>query len=194
MLHDCNDSFTLLKVNGEEVSNVKGLVAGKIIFIPSSTPLIEAKDLLRREMSNGGIETYQVDDPIFYEAGTGHEAHYQIKFRKLGLPEAEKAVHSITYNISGSNARVSNNSVDNSTNIVNVNSEIAEHIAMLKSEIERLIEAEQERKDALEIVDAIDVQFKSEQPSKSVVGTLLKGLPHAGSIAGLGSFLMSCLA
>lgn len=192
MISQCNDTFTLIKVGGEQVHNIKGLYTGKVIYIPGSSPLIESKDLLRREMSNGGIETYQVVDPCYFDV-MDHEPHYQIKYRKLGLPEAEKAVNSITYNISGPNTRVNNNSVDNSTNTVNINPEISEHIAILKNEIERLVENESEKKDALEIVDAIDVQFKSEQPSRPVVGTLLKALPDAASIASIGSFLMSCL-
>lgn len=189
----CNDTLTVLKVSGEEITSIKGLVSKKSILIPNSKVLIEPNDLLRRHMSNGGQETYKVIDPNFHENIGGMKAYYQIKYKKLGIDEAENAVKSITYNISGPNARVNNNSVDNSINTVNVNPEISEHLAMLRSEIERLVESDAERKDALEIVDAIDVQFNSDQPSKSVVGTLLKGLPHAGSIAGIGSFLLSCI-
>ena len=59
-------------------------------------------------MSNGAEETFLVIDPNFHEELFGMQAHYQMKVKKLGLPEAKKAIQNITYNISGNNARVNN--------------------------------------------------------------------------------------
>ncbi|TON79371.1 hypothetical protein CGH48_25270, partial [Vibrio parahaemolyticus] len=84
-------------------------------------------------------------------------------------------------------------STDNSTNVVNENSAVAEHIDLLRAEINRLVQSTQEKQDALEIVDAIEGQFSSDKPSKAVVNTLISSLPHAGSIASIGSFLVSAL-
>lgn len=102
-------------------------------------------------------------------------------------------MQTITYNFNGDNARVNNDSVDNSTNIVNHNSEIAEHIDLLRSEIARLVKDESEKQEALEVVDAVEVQLQSEKPSKAVVKTLLGALPHAGSIASVASFILSAI-
>ena len=134
-----------------------------------------------------------VGDPGFHERHGSIAAGYQMTHKKLGLPEAEKAVQSITYNISGPNARVNNHSTDNSTNVVNINFDVSEHIAMLRTEIERLLSDSQEKQEAFEVVDAIEGQFTAEKPSKAVVKTLLASLPSAGSIASIGSFLLSCL-
>lgn len=132
-------------------------------------------------------------DPGFHEGVHGIPAHYQMKVQKLGIPKAKKAIQSITYNISGSNARVNNNSTDNSTNIINVNQDIAEHLSMLRQEVEKAIQTDEEKKDALEVVDAIQGQFESGNPSKAVIKTLISSLPYAGSIASIGSFLITAI-
>lgn len=187
-----NDSVTLLKKNGNRVDGIKASVQSKKIFINRSDILIETGDLIQRKMSNGGEETYEVIDPGFHEGFEGIEAHYQMTHRKLGLPEAKAAVQSITYNISGPNARVNNHSTDNSVNTVNINPNVAEHISMLRQEVKRLL-PQQDQQPALEVVDAIESQLESSTPSKVVVKTLLGALPSAGSIASIGSFLLSAL-
>ena len=187
-----NDNVTLLKRNGDRVEGIKASVQAKNIFINRSDILIETGDLIQRNMSNGGEETYEVIDPGFHESFHGIEAHYQMTHRKLGLPEAKAAVQSITYNISGANDRVNNHSTDNSVNTVNINPDVAEHISMLRQEVKRLV-PDQEQQPALEVVDAIEGQFESNAPSKVVVKTLLGALPSAGSIASIGSFLLSAL-
>ncbi|HEM8280850.1 TPA: hypothetical protein ACXNHB_002491 [Providencia stuartii] len=187
-----NDNVTLLKKNGDRVEGIKASVQAKKIFINRSDILIETGDLIQRNMTNGGEETYEVIDPGFHESFHGIEAHYQMTHRKLGLPEAKAAVQSITYHISGPNARVNNHSTDNSVNTVNINPDVAEHISMLRQEVKRLLPG-QEQKPALEVIDAIEGQFESSAPSKVVVKTLLGALPSAGSIASIGSFLLSAL-
>lgn len=187
------DNVSLLKKNGERVDNISASVQSKKIFIQRSDILIETGDLIQRKMSNGGEETYEVIDPGFHERHGPIAAGYQMTHKKLGLPEAEKAVQNITYNISGPNARVNNHSTDNSKNVVNINSDVSEHIAMLRAEIERLLSDTQEKQEAFEVVDAIEGQFTAEKPSKAVVKTLLASLPSAGSIASIGSFLLTYL-
>ena len=192
--HLLKDNVSLLKKNGDVIDGIKASVQTQKIFINRSDILIETGDLVQRKMSNGGEETYEVIDPGFHEGIGRVKAHYQMTHRKLGLPEAKQAVKTITYNISGANARINNNSTDNSTNIVNINSDALEHISMLRQEIQRLVDSSEERKEALEIVDAIESQFDSASPSKAVINTLIKSLPNLGSIAAIGSFLLSCVS
>lgn len=189
-----NDVVTLRKKNGEVVENIKASVQAKLIFIERSDVLIESGDLLQRFMTNGGCETYEVIDPGFHET-IGHDipAHYQIKHKNLNLPEAEKAIQQITYNFHGHNARVNNNSIDNSVNTVHFSSEVEQHFQMLQSEIERLVKEPLSSQDALEVVDAVEAQFKTDKPSKAVVKTLLSSLPHAASIASIASFLLTAI-
>ncbi|WP_417882839.1 hypothetical protein [Vibrio rumoiensis] len=186
------DTVSILKLNGEKHEGIKASVQRSKTFIKGSDLLIETGDLIQRKMSNGATETYEVIDPGFHEGGNLISAGYQIVHKNLGLPEAEKAIQNITYNLNGHGSRVNNHSIDNSTNTFNINSDVIEHIEMLRSEIFRLVEAEQQQ-DALEIVDAIEQQFKSEKPSKVTVKTLVSALPHAGTIASIGSFLLAAL-
>ncbi|WP_284893592.1 hypothetical protein U0O11_16635 [Cobetia sp. D5] len=187
-----NDTVTLQRKNGDRIEEIKANVQAKKIFIYRYDILIETGDLIERKMTNGGKETYEVIDPGFHESFHGIEAHYQITHRKLGVPEAKAAAQNITYHISGSNARVNNHSTDNSVNTVNITSDVSEHISMLRAEVKRLLPG-QDQKPALEVVDAIEGQFESSAPSKVVVETLLGALPSAGSIASIGSFLLSAL-
>lgn len=187
------DTVSLLKKNGERVDNIKASVQSKKIFISRSDILIETGDLIQRRMSNGGEETYEVIDPGFHEKHGSIPAGYQMTHKKLGLPEADKAVQNITYNLSGANSRVNNHSIDNSVNITNLNSDVEEQISMLRSEIEQALSSAEDKKEAHEIVDAIEGQFSSNKPSKVIVKSLLASLPAVGNVATIGSFLLSCL-
>jgi len=185
------DEISVLKQDGERIDNIKASVQTNKIFIDRSDVLIESGDLIQRIMSNGGEETFTVIDPGFHEKFHGIDAHYQMSVKKLGIPEAKKAVQSITYNISGANARINQNSTDNSINISNASSEVIEHLDAIRAEINRLVSDDAEKTSANEIVTAIEEQVNSGSPSKTVVSTLLKGLPAVGSISSLGSFIMS---
>ncbi len=90
------DTISLLKNNGERVDNIQSSVQTNKIFIDRSDILIEPGDLIQRNMSNGGEETFQVIDPGFHEEFHRIPAGYQMRVKKLGLPEAKKAIQSIT--------------------------------------------------------------------------------------------------
>lgn len=187
------DKISILKKNGEVFKDIQASVQTNKTFIQRSDLLIETGDLIQRSMSNGAIQTYEVIDPGFHE-GLGHlPAGYQIVHKNLGLPEADKAIQSITYNLNGPNNRVNNNSNDNSTNIVNNNGELLESVLALREEVKRLKLSEQETRDALEIVDTIDSLCQSEKPSKVVIGALVNSLPTFSSIASIGSLIVSLL-
>ena len=192
--HMMKDKIQVLKSDGTKSSEMKASVQSKGIFLMRSDVLIEPNDLIQRIMSNTGIETFQVIDPGFHEGSSGEiPAHYQMKVKKLGLPEAEKAVQSIIYNISGSNARVNNHSTDNSNNFVGIGNNLSESIEDLKAEINSLELSDQEKAEAIEIVDAIEGQCKSNKPSRVVVNALICSLPTAASIATIGSLIVSLL-
>ncbi|MBP5119413.1 hypothetical protein HUS85_26555 [Pseudomonas protegens] len=186
------DSIIVRKQNGEVLEGLKASVQRDAIFLDRSDVLIEPRDLIERRMSNGAVETFEVVDPGFQEAFHGIDAHYQMAVRKLGLPEAKQRVESITYNITGHNARINNGSVDNSTNAVNIGSDLREYIDGLRQAIQTLTDAQQ-KQNALEIVDAVEGQLAAPKPSKAVVSTLLKALPHLASISTLASAIVSAL-
>ncbi|UVM06811.1 hypothetical protein [Pseudomonas laurylsulfatiphila] len=186
------DTITVRKSTGEVIENLKASVQSSEIFLDRSDVLIEPKDLIERKMSNGGMETFDVIDPGFHEAFHGINAHYQMKVKKLGLPEAKQRIHSITYNITGHNARINNDSVDNSINTVNIAGEVQEYVAALRQIIESIGDAKQ-REDASEILDGVESQLALPKPSKTVVSVLLSALPHVASISSLATAIIGAL-
>ena len=159
----------------------------------SSEILIEANDLVQRKMSNGGEETFKVIDPGFHESFASIPAHYQMKVHKLGVPEAKKEIQSITYNISGANARVNSHSVDNSINTINIDPNVLVELSKLRDEIKSFVANSNEQTDALDLVDTIELQFASRTPNKSVVKALIAALPSLGNISSIGSFLLTMM-
>ena len=87
------DIVTLIKQDGTTDENIKAVVeSGRIIIMVDkrkSVPLIESGDRIRRKMSNGGEETFEVIDPGFNEGIRGRLSHYAMKVRKLGIPQAK---------------------------------------------------------------------------------------------------------
>lgn len=188
------DTVSVLKKNGERVDNIKACVESSKIIVDRSDVLIEPLDLVHRKMSNGATETFEVVDPGFHEAFHSIPAGYQMRVRKLGLPEAQKAMQSITYNVSGPNARINNHSVDQSVNYaVNENAEVLEHLRALRQELESLVLKEGDKQAAQEIIDEIEESVRSGKAKKTVVKALLSALPNMGNIASIGSFVLDCL-
>lgn len=186
-----NDAISIQKLNGEKIDGLKASVQTNQVHLDRSDVLVEVGDLIERRMSNGATETYEVLDPVFYEAFHGIPAHYQIKTKKLGVPEARARVERITYNISGNNARVNHGSVDNSTNTVTISSDQQDYIEALRQVIAKL-DAPQ-RAEAADIVDAVEVNLASKKPSKTVVATLLAALPALASISTIAASIVASL-
>ena len=132
-----NDNVSLVKKSGERVDNIQASVQVKNIFIDRSDILIETGDLIQRKMSNGAEETYEIIDPGFHEGLFDIPAGYQMTHKKLGLPEAKKAVQNITYNnsinIHGDNH---GSTIAGNNNTIN-NSEFNQKFTQLTQEIQR---------------------------------------------------------
>jgi hypothetical protein len=184
-----NDTIDLLKADGTKKSGLKASVQKSKIFMDAKGILVEPQDLIVRKMSNGAEETYRVIDPGFHEDFHEIKAHYQMEVHKLGLPEARSAVQSITFNIMGNNARFNQNSIDNSTNVVQIDARAIQYIEALRKEIDGSSLSASEKKEAVEVVDEVDSAFRSGNPKKSVVTALLKALPHVANVASIVSAL-----
>lgn len=180
-----SDTITVVKRNGgARFEGIKAAVQSEEISIMQSQPFIEPNDLILRSMSNGGEETFVVLDPGFHEGLGPIPAGYRARVRKMGVPEAQSVVQSIVYNVTGSNARINNHSVDNSTNLVQDNSD---KVAQLLAELRNSMNAAQlppaDRDEALEIIDSVESQFTSDKPKRSVVRAMLNALPHVANVA-----------
>ncbi|WP_032632982.1 hypothetical protein [Pseudomonas viridiflava] len=188
-----NDNISILKRNGERFDELKASVQKGQIFFWNSSILIEPKDLIVRHMSNRGTETFEVVDPGFREASLAVQAHYQMSVRRLGDAEAEKVSHSTVYNFHGDNARVNNQSVDNSVNTAYSNTEISNLVSGLRSEVEKMELPESEKLEALEVVDEIKTQIDSPTPKKNIVRRLIDSLPKVESLTTIGASIMTML-
>jgi hypothetical protein len=184
-----NDTIDLLKLDGTKKTGLKASVQKSKVFMDANGVLVEPQDLIIRRMSNGAEETYRVIDPGFYESFHGIKAHYQMEVHKLGLPEAKSAVQSITYNITGNNARINQNSIDNSTNVVQIDERAILYIEALRKEIDGSSLSATEKAEANEVIDEVDSAFRSGNPKKTVVTALLKALPHVANVASIVSSL-----
>lgn len=185
------DTVSVLKQNGDLFEGIKASVQSDKIFIEGAQLLIETGDLVRRKMSNGGEETFRVLDPGFHEKFHAIPAGYQMKVVKLGVPEAARYIQNITYNVSGHNARINQNSVDNSHNVVSVNPDAVELLSALRGEISRMGLPPALERDASELLDSAEAQIQSGKPSKPVLSALLKALPHAANVAAIVSSILS---
>ena len=90
------DKIKVIKANGQEFDGLKDGIQNESIYLMRSDILVEPNDLIQRVMSDGSTETYRVIDPGFHEKLRGIPAHYRMSVRKLGIPEANKAIQSIT--------------------------------------------------------------------------------------------------
>ena len=187
------DTVSVLKQNGQTFEGIRASVQSDKIFIQGTEPLIEIGDLIRRKMSNGAEETFRVLDPGFHEKFHSIPAGYQMRVVKLGVPEAAKAIQSITYNITGHNARINQNSVDNSTNVVSVNPDVVELLVALRSEISGMDLSPEQMRAASELLDTAEAQTQGGKPSKPVLSAVLKALPHAANVTAIVSSLLSML-
>jgi len=185
------DTVSVLKQNGQTFEGIRASVQSDKIFIQGTEPLIEIGDLIRRKMSNGAEETFRVLDPGFHEKFHSIPAGYQMRVVKLGVPEATKAIQNITYNITGHNARINQNSVDNSTNVVSVNPDVVELLVALRSEIFRMDLSPEQMRSASELLDTAEAQIQGGKPSKPVLSAVLKALPHAANVTAIVSSLLS---
>jgi len=187
------DTVDLLKRDGSSTKGLRAAVQRGKVFMVADGPVIETGDLILRHMSTGAEETLEVVDPGFQERHGGIPAHYQLRVKRLDAPGAAAAVQSITYNVSGPNARINQNSVDGSVNIVAADPRIAEVFEALRSEIEGLTLTAAERDSALEIVTAVRGQVESPAPSRAVVAALLSALPTVSSVTSIVASILGML-
>ncbi len=116
------DKVTFAKKNGAVVQkDIAASVQSKQIFVFDKNLPVEVGDHFLRQLPSGLVEDFVVDDPGFM-AGVGGAIppHFQAKVHRSDQPVAQP--QTVINNITGHNARVNINSVDSSTNKVNINS------------------------------------------------------------------------
>jgi hypothetical protein len=92
-------------------------------------------------------------------------------------------VGSITYNVNGANARINHHSTDLSANVVGGSPGILDQLQALRRAIKTTQVSDSEQQSALEVADAVEAQFATGTPKKSVVMALLSALPKVADVA-----------
>jgi hypothetical protein len=181
------DVVVLLKKDGTRIADIRASVQRNKIFIDAGNLRIEPEDLILRTTSNGLEETYRVIDPCFSESIHGIPSKYEIEVQKLGIPEAKQAVQSITYNITGNNARINQNSFDNSKNVVKIDSIAQNNQGMTKDDFLQLLQTFKQNlsnsglpedmvEETTNDIEAVEKQLQKPEPNKSIVSRKMESI------------------
>jgi hypothetical protein len=167
------EPVTLTKKDGTIVrSDIPAVVSDRQIRTFVTDLQIEVGDHILRQLPNGLVEDYIVDEPC-YNNGIGPiPANYAVKVHRSDAPTASPPT--VIANFHGANSRMNVNSTDNSSNRVVYQTH---DLAQLADELSRLREAlltrarSAEHYAAIGVIASAELQAKSgEQPKISALG------------------------
>ena len=170
------EPVTLMKKDGTIFrSDIPAVVSDGQIRTFVTDLRIEVGDHILRQLPNGLLEDYIVDEPR-YNNGIGPiPANYAVKVHRSDAPTAPP--HTIIANLNGPNARMNVNSTDNSSNTVVYQ---AQDLTKLADEFLRLREALLTRAQSAEEYAAIGVIASAELAAKSGEQPKVSALGVAG--------------
>lgn len=170
---------------------------GKVVFQFLQIQNINIGDVIAQSGARDFWEVTEIEDVIVQ----GQFSHFAAFVEKKGNKQSiskESPSNNITYNMNGANSRVNHDLVDNSINNNTVNnSNIDQLLLELRKEILRQKADLVLENEALGVVDIIETQVSGSKPNKTVVESMINGLttllPHAGSLASIGSMIIAAL-
>lgn len=114
------DTIRILSKDGSAPSRtIKAKVTPEKVVTYETDIVVKEGDQVERQLSTGDTELYDVYEVHFTEQGVIKPPSYELKVTKTTAIPRPAAGH-IVYILNGNNARVYNNSSDNSSNVVNV--------------------------------------------------------------------------
>jgi hypothetical protein len=115
-----NDTIRILCKDGSAPSrNIKAKVTPETVLTYETDIVVKEGDQVERLLSNGNMELYDIFGVHYTEQGRIKPPTYELKVAKTTAISRPVAAN-IVYILNGNNARVYNNSSDNSSNVVNV--------------------------------------------------------------------------
>lgn len=147
-----NDTIRIIKKDGTVLpTEIKAMVDNKgLIHIHDIQIDIAEGDFIERFLPNNKTEKYLILDTRYHNAFYGIPARFECKVEKVTAIKSQNN-SSTVYHISGNNSRVYNNSIDQSSNILNVNTE------KLFSELRQVIQSSIEyNTNLLELVERME--------------------------------------
>lgn len=114
------DQVTLIKQDGRRFEGIFASVQGDKIYTDDTFIPIEEGDTFERTLPNGIVERYTILDAVYYEGIKGIKSNYQCDVRKETKIDRSPLPTQTVYNLIGPNARVNIQSVDASTNLIEI--------------------------------------------------------------------------
>ena len=170
------EPVTLMKKDGKIFrSDIPAIVSDGQIRTFVTDLQIEVGDHILRQLPNGLVEDYIVDEPR-YNSGIGSiPANYAVKVHRSDAPTAPP--QTIIANFHGANPRMNVNSTDNSSNTVVYQTH---DLGQLADELSRLREALLTRAQSAEHYAAIGIIASAELEAKSGEQPKISALGAAG--------------
>ena len=107
------------------------------------------------------------------------------------MPTTSSAGNFNIINITGNNARVSNQSVDNSINLQDNNEAVYECIRELRLELGKTELGEEQKRETEDLINEIESQITTGKSNKAVMRALLGSLPKIESITNIAKNLLN---
>ena len=114
------DKVTLIKKDGNRFENIRAFVQSDKIFTDDPAIPIEDGDVFERTLLNGIVERYTILDAGYRQGTGGIKSHYQSVVRKQTKIDLSTQPSPFVYNLTGPNVRMNIQSIDSSTNLVEV--------------------------------------------------------------------------
>lgn len=148
-----NEHVTLVKKDGRRFEHLPAAVQSDVIMTNDPKIPIEDGDAFERKIPSGITERFLILDAGFKPKFHSFDAHYQSKVRRETAIARPQSPSHVVYNLIGPNSRVNIQSLDSSTNIVNV--ETSALFEALRGSLEKAIPDQALRQQLREAVDAM---------------------------------------
>lgn len=116
------DTIVIVNQDGAR-REVSASVQGEKIYTHDTNAPIEEGDAIERTLPNGVAERYLVQEVRFRKDRHGRPDHQELIVRKESKMDDPQARTQVVFNLTGPGARINMDSVDQSTNVIEVNSE-----------------------------------------------------------------------
>jgi len=159
----------------KEKASVQG---GKSIITLRATYPVEIGYFVERFIPNGIVEKYRVIEPNYSGGLASIQAHYQMQVINVNaVPDPRTTSTVNTISVSG-HGRVYQNSTDNSVNTINyTTNDYRQVLNQIKSDLRDLNLDETDLHLSNTVLNKIEAEVESGNPSKSRVSTFIELLP-----------------
>jgi len=174
------DTINVYDLDGNLVAEKEkaSVQQGKKIITFRATYPVQIGFIVERIIPNGLVEQYKVIEPNYCQGLTAIAPHYQMDVVNVNaVPDPRTTSTVNTISVSG-NGRVYQNSTDNSVNTINyTTNDYRQVLNQIKSDLRDLNLDETDLHLSNSVLNKIEAEVESGNPSKSRVSTFIELLP-----------------